>query len=125
MAQDPGYAERFRASIQVAVGGLESEAVRRAYEGVRKPVFYKGEHVRDSEGRLVYETEFSDNLLMFLLKAYDPKRFGDKLRATFDANWSGNLEDLPEEFLRQFEEKLAARVPQGGYDFRTVSPGAV
>jgi hypothetical protein len=35
---------------------------------------------------------------MFLLKAYDPKRFGDKLRTTFDANWSGNLEDLPDEF---------------------------
>jgi hypothetical protein len=72
VGRDPGYAERFRTSIQVAVGTLESEAVRRAHEGVRKPVFYKGEHVRDSEGRLVYETEYGSNLLMFLLSAYDP-----------------------------------------------------
>ena len=76
---------------------------------MRKPVFYKGEHVRDSEGRLVYETEFDSNLLMFLLRAYDPKRFGDKLRTTFDANWSGNLEDLPEEFLRQVLQRLEAQ----------------
>jgi hypothetical protein len=46
---------------------------------------------------------------MFLLKAHDPKRFGDKLRTTFDANWNGNLEDLPEEFLRQFLQRLEAQ----------------
>jgi hypothetical protein len=110
MTQDPGYAERVRASIKVAVGTLESEAVRRAHEGVCKPVFYKGEHVRDSEGGLVYETEYDSNLLMFLLRAYDPKRFVDKLRTTFDANWSGNLEDLPEEFLMQVLEWINAQI---------------
>jgi hypothetical protein len=65
--------------------------------------------VRDSEGRPVCETEFSDNLLMFLLKAYDRKRFGDKIDTTFGPNWSGILEDLPEELLKQIAERLEAQ----------------
>jgi hypothetical protein len=48
--------------------------------------------------------------LWFLLKAYDQKRFRDRVRTTFDANWSGNLEDLPEEFLRQVLQQIEAHV---------------
>ena len=108
LRDDPTYPGRFREAQQVAVRTLEDEAVRRAYEGVRKPVFYKGKQVRDSEGRLVYETEYDSNLLMFLLKAYDRKRFGDKVDTTFGPNWNGNLEDLPEELLRQILQKIDA-----------------
>jgi hypothetical protein len=55
------------------------------------------------------KTEYDPNLLMFLLKAYDCKRFGDKVRTTFDANWNGNLEDLPEEFLKQVLQQIEAQ----------------
>ena len=87
---------------------LEDEAVRRAHEGVKKLVFWKGKPVRVN-GELVYETEYDSNLLMFLLRAYDPKRFGDKIDTTFGPNWSGNLEDLPEAFLRQVLEVIEAQ----------------
>jgi hypothetical protein len=46
---------------------------------------------------------------MFLLKSYDCKRFGDKIDTTFGPNWSGNLEDLPEEFLGQVLQQIGAR----------------
>ncbi len=33
------------------------------------------------QGELVYETEYSDSLLMFPLKAYDRDKFGDHIEA--------------------------------------------
>jgi hypothetical protein len=50
---------------------LEDEAMRRAIDGVEKPVFRGGEvvgHVRD----------YSDSMLMFLLKSRKPDVFGGK-----------------------------------------------
>lgn len=47
---------------------LEDEAVRRAHEGLRKPVRYKGKIVG-------YETEYSDSLMLALLKANNPEKF--------------------------------------------------
>lgn len=108
LRDDPTYPERFREAQQIAVRVLEDEAVRRVFEGDKKPVTYKGKPVRIN-GEYLYEVMRSDNLLMFLLKAHDPKRFGDKLRTTFDANWSGNLEDLPEELPKQILAVLEAQ----------------
>ena len=51
---------------------LEAEARRRAAIGVDEPVFYKGEivgHIR----------KYSDNLLMFLLKAHWPEKFRENV----------------------------------------------
>jgi len=50
---------------------LEREAVRRAFRGVRRPVY---------QGGLLagYLTEYSDQLLMFVLKAMRPERFREK-----------------------------------------------
>ncbi len=47
---------------------LEHEAARRAYHGVLKPVFYKGLEC----GKI---REYSDTLLMFLLKARRPEKY--------------------------------------------------
>ena len=47
---------------------LEDEAVRRARDGVEKPVFHQGDVVG-------YVRDYSDTLLIFLLKAHDPARF--------------------------------------------------
>lgn len=50
---------------------LEAEAVRRAFRGVRRPVY---------QGGLLagYLTEYSDQLLMFCLKAMRPERFRER-----------------------------------------------
>ena len=66
--------DKFRAdwdeAIEEARELLEAEARRRAAIGVDEPVFYKGQVV----GQI---RKYSDNLLMFLLKAHWPEKFRD------------------------------------------------
>jgi hypothetical protein len=50
---------------------LEDEAKRRAYEGVKKPVYQGGK-------RVGYVQEYSDTLLIFLLKGTNKAKFGDR-----------------------------------------------
>ena len=60
---------------------LEAEARRRAAIGIDEPVFYKGEvvgHIR----------KYSDNLLMFLLKAHWPEKFRENV--SIDQRVSGS-----------------------------------
>lgn len=78
----PAYAAAFRQAEQRASRTLEDEAVRRASEGLRKPVWYKGKVVG-------YETEYSDTLLITLLKANNPDKFRE--RSSSDVNLKGDL----------------------------------
>jgi hypothetical protein len=71
---------------------LEDEAVRRAHEGVRRLLTYKGKPIR-IQGEHLYETTYSDSLLQFLLKAYDREGFGDK--SQLDVKFPTRIEDLP------------------------------
>jgi hypothetical protein len=66
MYNDPTYPARFKEAEQRAARSLRDEAVRRAHDGLRKAVWYKGKVVG-------YETEYSDTLLLGLLKALDPE----------------------------------------------------
>ncbi len=70
--KNPRYAERFREAEEHAVQALETEARRRAMVGHDKPVFYKGEPIAQIR-------EFSDTLLIFLLKAKRPEIYRDRL----------------------------------------------
>ena len=56
---------------------LEDEAVRRAKDGTAKPVLCKGKQVY-VDGEPLYEHQYSDALMMFLLRAYDREKFGDR-----------------------------------------------
>ena len=69
---DPEYAAAFADAKETAVAVLEKEARRRAVEGVDKPV-YQGR-------RLVgHIREYSDVLLIFLLKAARPDVYRDRV----------------------------------------------
>ena len=71
------FADRWDEAVDTAVERLEAEADRRAVEGVLKPVFHKGEvcgHIR----------VFSDNLLMFRLKALRPQKYRDNASLQVD-----------------------------------------
>jgi hypothetical protein len=66
---DAAFDEAWVSAWSFGADMLEEEAIRRAVEGVEKPVFRGGEivgHVRD----------YSDSMLMFLLKARKPELFG-------------------------------------------------
>ena len=68
-AADPDFAADWAAAEAEAADRLEDEAMRRAMEGVAVPVFYKGEQVGERR-------QYSDRLLILLLKARRPERYG-------------------------------------------------
>lgn len=72
---DPEFAAAWDAALDAAVVRLEDEAVRRAVEGVEKPIY--------QQGRLVgIEQQYSDTLLIFLLKANRPQKYREQLDIT-------------------------------------------
>jgi len=78
---DAKFKERWDEAIEAAVESMELECRRRAVDGVKKPV-YQG-------GKLVGEiTEFSDTLLIFMLKALRPEKYRDRYesKVSIEAN---------------------------------------
>src|SRR4051794_13562219 len=66
----PRFRDAWDDAIDDAVDLMEAEARRRAVEGTERPVFYKGKQV----GAI---REYSDTLLIFLLKAHRPEKYRD------------------------------------------------
>jgi len=64
--RDAEFAALWDEAVKIGTGHLEDEAFRRAHDGVDEPVFYQGEECGTIR-------RYSDTLLIFLLKARDPK----------------------------------------------------
>ena len=71
LEKDPKFAEDFEHARSDVLEMLENEAIRRAYHGIDKPVFYKG----DECGVI---REYSDTLLIVLLKANAPHKYVER-----------------------------------------------
>jgi len=92
LAEDPDYREAFDLAKEQASDKLESEAIRRAFEGVETPVgWYKG-----VPGAFV--RRYSDTLLIFLLKGAMPEKYSEKMEVRGLLK-NINLELLPDEPL--------------------------
>lgn len=65
---DQAFAAKWDDALDVGIDLLEAELHTRAFDGVERPVYYKGEQV----GTWRY---YSDALAMFLLKAHRPERY--------------------------------------------------
>lgn len=76
----PDFAAAWREAERVGTALLEDEALRRAKDGCDRPVFYEGEQCGVIR-------EYSDTLMIFLLKARDP----DKYRERVDIAHSGQV----------------------------------
>jgi hypothetical protein len=85
---DEAYADAFREAERMAGFLLEAEARRRAAEGIDKPVYYQGQVVGTVK-------EYSDTLLIFLLKGALP----DKYREGWD--FERRLAALEEQLRRE------------------------
>ena len=70
---DEAFAEKWGNLHDEYVDLLESEATRRAAQGVDKPVFYQGQECGQVR-------EYSDLLLIFLLKANRPNKYRETIR---------------------------------------------
>jgi hypothetical protein len=73
LKHDPAYKAAFAEARDLAASTLEDEAIRRARDGVVRPVYYLGEVVGE-------EIVYSDTLLMLLLKGAMPERYGTKVQ---------------------------------------------
>lgn len=72
---DPAFIVEFEESLSLGIDAIEDEATRRAFEGVKKPVFQQGR-------RVGYVQEYSDTLMIFLLKGRRPEIFKDRHELT-------------------------------------------
>ena len=68
---DAAFAEAWADAYRIGTDMLEAEAQRRAVRGTKRPVFHLGKIC----GHVI---EYSDTLLIFLMKARDPHRFDDR-----------------------------------------------
>lgn len=75
MRDDEEYAHAYAEALEEAADRLESEARRRAVDGVDEPVgWFRGE-----AGGVI--RRYSDTLLIFLLKGVRPHKYRDNTRA--------------------------------------------
>lgn len=83
-ASDVEFAAAWDDAKKMGLDVLKDEAWRRAHEGVERQKFYQGVPIRVRRGKKMVdyvEREFSDTLLMFLIKQADPS-----YREHFDVN---------------------------------------
>lgn len=69
---DKEFNDLYIVTCEQAVGALEDEAIRRAFEGTNKPVYQGGKKVGSIK-------EFSDTLMIVLLKARAPEKYKDRM----------------------------------------------
>jgi hypothetical protein len=80
---DAAFAAAFEAAMALSTETLEDEAIRRAFEGVPKPVFHKGRKVAEIN-------EYSDRLLEVLLRARKPEQYGNRPTVVIPPPQQGN-----------------------------------
>ena len=81
LRDDPVYRRAWEGVQEQAAQSLEDEAVRRAYEGIKRVLYYKGKPIRTGRGRnarIAYETQYDSQLLITLLKRFRPELYRDK-----------------------------------------------
>ncbi len=89
------FRKKWDIAKKMAVARLEDESWRRAFEGVTKPVFYKGEQLRTAptkkhpKGEPYFERTYSDTLLMHRLNAERPNKY--QYRQKIDASVDGEI----------------------------------
>ncbi len=98
---DPEFAAAWDEACDQGADYLEDEARRRAVDGTDKPVYHQGQMVGTIR-------EYSDTLLIFLLKGRRPERFRDN----FKVEVSGQIEiaDQLREKRRAVDDALKAQL---------------
>lgn len=88
MREDPEYKAEFALAHEEAIQCLEDEAVRRAHEGLEEPLVYQGQFTYASYNKKTKKgigpplaiRKYSDQLLMFLLRAARPEKYRERFQ---------------------------------------------
>lgn len=105
-AADEAFEEQYNVAADYAADLLIKEANRRAVEGVVKPVYQGGKHVGNIR-------EFSDNLLMFLIKGERPGQYRDNSKVEVTGPGGGPLAIAPIQSMSDHEKAVLRRVIDG------------
>jgi hypothetical protein len=98
--KEPAFAALFDAAIEQSTQFMEQEAQRRATHGTEKPI-YQG-------GKLVgVIREYSDQLLMFMLKARRPAVYRDNLRMEVSVDVKKEAQKIADETGMPLDAVLA------------------
>jgi hypothetical protein len=94
--ENPEFAAAWQEAQEVAADNLEAEARRRAVEGTRRYKFTpRGEPVMDPRtGEQYYEHEYSDKLLIQLLKAKRPEEYRERTEQRHTGPDCGPIQDI-------------------------------
>ncbi len=98
------YQKLFDHAKRTFVEQLETEATRRAVEGVEEPIYHAGKMVGTRK-------RYSDVLLIFMMKAHNPEKYGDKRETPGTYNQQVNITirdmtpDKRQERLRYLAER--------------------
>lgn len=88
---DPVFAAMWAEAQALAADSLEYALRRRAMEGVREPLFYKGEPVlwppgHPQAGKQAYKVTYPEASHMFLLRGAKPEKYRDRQDVTMAAS---------------------------------------
>jgi hypothetical protein len=78
LEEDASYPERFDSARETFADRIESEAFRRAVEGVSRVRFNGGRVMLNEDGTPLIEQEYSDTLMAMLLKAKRPTEYRER-----------------------------------------------
>lgn len=112
-SNDAEFAQAWQDALTEAIETvLEPEALRRAVEGTDKAVYHNGEVVG-------YEKQYSDTLLIFLLKAARPEKY----RETARRDDRQDISELLKAVLLELADRQHARDVTPEADWAPLPPG--
>jgi hypothetical protein len=107
----PDFAAAWDDAKEQAADALEAEAHRRGVNGVKRPVYQGGELVG-------YTTEYSDTLLIFLMKGANPEKFRERYEVKHGGRVTTinlkNLSDGDLDTLEAILDRAAVPGPSAG-----------
>jgi len=110
------FKEHFEfAKGQPACDLLEEEAWRRAVDGVEKPVYHNGVEVNTIR-------EYSDSLLLALLKAHMPHKYGTKVKVEASVVDDRTIPEIPKDADRRVAVLALMASLHGGEDIIDIEP---
>lgn len=96
--EHPDFLDAWDEALKAGLYLLESEAHRRAFDGVDEPIYQQGVQVGTVR-------KYSDTLAMFLLKSHDPAKYRDNARMEVTGAEGG-----PVEFAQVDDAAAASRL---------------